>query len=398
MLPYVGPAAALPFFGALARLPWWIAVRVWSGLLAGSLGTIVVCALLLAGERRVRAMLAAFALALVSGPAVSALTLGQTALLAAAALAVALACFAARRFGAAVPAVFLAGLQPNLALALIARVGSRRAFAACAVAAFGFGAVTLAAGGGIAGLRAYTAHLAEHGAAERWIVIQHTPAAIAWGFGASPALASIVGGAIALVVCALLLIAVVRLPANDAALCGLALLPLAIPFFHEHDFVIALIPVIVVASRATGRARVLAGVAAPLVLVDWLGLAQRPPAQTEIALFAFAVACAFAALGRGGIRRSDAVPFAVVAATLLVALPLASGHIAPTWPDALPAHFHVAPQASIAQTWAAEQRAAGLEMREPAWAALRALPLAGSVLLAAALAVRYPSSPRRRTA
>jgi hypothetical protein len=63
----------------------------------------------------------------------------------------------------------------------------------------------------------------------------------------------------------------------------------------------------------------------------------------------------------------------------------------------LPAGFHAAPAADASSVWAAEARAAGLTKREPAWGLLRGLPLAGCLVLAAAL-VEDARARRRRTA
>jgi hypothetical protein len=47
----------------------------------------------------------------------------------------------------------------------------------------------------------------------------------------------------------------------------------------------------------------------------------------------------------------------------------------------LPARYRAPTASDASAVWAGEQRAAGLAVRQPAWGALRALPLAGCVLL-----------------
>ena len=396
LLPYVGPAAALPLFGALARLPYRTAMRIWTALLAAALIALVLGALALARGRGAAAVAGALLLAVASGPVISALALGQAALLAAAAIACALVAYERRAFAAGAFATLLAAVQPNLALALIARMRDRAALLPATAAGVAFGALTLAAGGGADGFFGYVQRLREHADAERFVAIQQTPAAIAWAFGASPAAAIAVAAACTLVVVAAVIVvtARARLDARDGALLALAAWPLAVPFFHEHDFVVEIVPLVVLAVRARGAARGWAGVAAALVCVDWLGLTQRPPAAPQIVMMGIAVACAFAVLGTGArATRADLAPFAAVVVLACAAVPLGRAFPAPVWPDALPVGYRAPAAADASAVWGGEQSAAGLAAREPAWGALRALPLAGCVVLGVTLVLT-----RRRTA
>jgi hypothetical protein len=395
LLPYVGPAAALPLFGALARLPFDVAVRVWTVLLVAAFAALVLASLALARARGAAALIGAALLAIASGPVTSAIALGQVALLAAAGIACALVAYDRRAFAGGAVATLIAGLQPNLALVLIARMRDRVAVLAAAGGAVAFAALTLAAGGGLPGLAAYAHRLGEHASAERFVAIQHTPGAIAWAFGASDALAAAAGAAVAVAAIAAIVITTVRarLDARDGALLALAAAPLAVPFFHEHDFVLAIVPLIVLAVRTEGTPRAWAGVAAVLVGVDWLGIAQRPAAAAQIVATGIAVAFAFVALGRGArATRADVAPFAALAVLACAAVPLAHAFPAPIWPDALPASYRAPATADASAVWAGEQRAAGLAVRQPAWGALRALPLAGCVVLGFGLVLT-----RRRT-
>ncbi len=397
LLPYVGPAAALPLFGALARLPQPVAVRIWTGLLGAAFGALVIASLALAGTRRVLPLLGGLALGLASGPATSAIALGQAALISAAGIACALVAFERRAVAAGALATLVAAVQPNLVLALIARMRDRTALLCAVLAATAFAALTLAAGGGPHGFAEYVHRLGEHGRAERFVTIQHTPAAIAWALGAPAALAQAAGIACALAAVAATAAAIVRarLGARDGTLLAIAALPLAVPFLHEHDFAIELIPLLVLAVRARGAARAAAGIAAVLVGVDWLGLAQRPAADAQILVLGAAVACAFVALG-GGARaaRAELAPLAALLVLACAAVPLARAHPAPTWPDALPPGYRAPAGADASAVWAGEQRAAGLDERQPAWGALRALPLAGCIVLGGALVL----TGRRRAA
>ena len=224
------------------------------------------------------------------------------------------------------------------------------------------------------------------------ILIQHTPAAIAYGFGAARTVAREIGFTVAAVAAIAAVLAIVRgrLGPLDATLVALAVLPLAVPFFHEHDFVVLILPAIVLAVHARGRVLALAAAASVLGLVDWLGFAQRPPQEPQNALLALAVSLAFVVLA--GMRPAAFTAPVLALVLLAVVVPLAHAHPAPTWPDTLSATFNVAPDLDASEVWAAEQRAAGLEARDPVWAALRGLPLVGSALFAVAA---YANARRR---
>jgi hypothetical protein len=387
-LPYVGPAAALPVFGALARLPHGVAVRLWSGCIALAVAGLVLAALALARTSRILAFFAAMTLAFASGPGMSAVGLGQTALIAAAGVALALLFYGRRHVALGALVTLAAGLQPNLALALLPTLRDRTAWIAATLGGTLFASLTLAAGGGLAGLVSYLRRIAEHADAERFVAIQYTPAALAWSFGAPASIAIAIGAAVALLAVVSVVAATLRarLDARDGTLLGLATIPLAVPFFHEHDFVVALLPAIVLALNGRERVRAWAGIASACILVDWFGLAQRPLGNGQILAQACAVAAAFVALGPGKrVHRADLASIVATLALAAFALPLARAHAAPTWPDALPATYRAPANAGASAVWRDEQRAAGLERREPAWGALRAIPLAGCVALGVAV-------------
>jgi hypothetical protein len=391
LLPYVGPAAALPFWSLLARLPYIAALVVWTMVLLAALAGLLLAALRLAhAPSDAWTVGMGGVLAFASAPAIAAVALGQTALVSAAGVAGALVAYRLRWPAGAFGATLLAAVQPNLALALVARLRSRWDIVLAASAAAAFGVITLSAGGGSPGFVAYLHRLGAHGAAERDVTIQHTPTAIAYSFGLAPQAAALLGTAVAIIAVAAAIAVIVRerLDATTATLVTCALLPLALPFFHEHDFIIEVVPIVVLALRARGRARALASIAAVLVLVDWFGFAQRHVAGGQIVCFGLAVALSFASLnprkpGRGA--QPDLWGLAAFAALAAIALPLGLIKPAPTWPDTLPVRYHADPAADISGVWAAEQRAAGLTAREPAWGLLRSLPLAGCVVLGAAL-------------
>jgi len=386
LLPFVGPAASLPLWSLLARLPFDAARIVWEILLALALAVLTLAAATLA-HVRLTANRAAGALLFgaVTGPVIGDIALGQLALVSAAAVAVTLLALE-RRSPWTIVAAFAAGIQPNLALPLAARLTERRSAALLVAAGAFFLVVTLVAGGGIGGLQAYVRHLAEHGAGERFIVIQYSVPAILAAFHLAPDAASVAGTAVALLAVAAAAAAALRMRARPrlAAMVAIAVLPWVVPFFHEHDFVIELIPAIVLAASADARVRTLAGIAAVATLVDWLGIAQRPAFTAQTICLAFATACAFAALPNRSLRAASPLPPLVTCALLaLLAVPLAHAFPVPVWPDAL-GPFHAAPDLSASAVWAAEQQRAGLNATVPAWGLLRLIPLAGCALLALA--------------
>jgi len=392
LLPFVGPPPVLSLFGALANLPQPLAQRLWGGLLAAALAGLVLASFALARAPRdpVR-LLAAFAIATLCGPGLSDLALGQIALVSAAGIALALVALDRRATVPAALALLLGATQPNLVLALIARMRTRRDIGIAVGAGIAFFAIGFACLGAGA-WTGYLERLALHGAAEGMILIQHTPAAIAYGFGAARTVAREIGFAVAAVAAIAAVLAIVRgrLGPLDATLVALAVLPLAVPFFHEHDFVVLILPAIVLAVHARGRVLALAAAASVLGLVDWLGFAQRPPQEPQNALLALAVSLAFVVLA--GMRPAAFTAPVLALVLLAVVVPLAHAHPAPTWPDTLSATFNVAPDLDASEVWAAEQRAAGLEARDPVWAALRGLPLVGSALFAVAA---YANARRR---
>lgn len=397
LLPFVGPAASLPLWSLLARLPFDAARLVWLSLSLLALATLAGAAAALAQRRlTVTGALGALLFAALTGPLISAMALGQAALISVAAIAAALFALE-RRSPSALGAAVIAAIQPNLALVLAVRLTSRFGMLMLGGAAAAFVALTLVYGGGVGGALAYVQRLAEHGAGERFILIQFGVPAILASFHADAHTAVIAGD-----VCALLALAVAaafawrfRTQPVYAAAFAIALLPWALPFFHEHDFVIEVIPAVVLAAAPALRARMLAGVASQCALVNWLNVAQRPDTAAQTVCLAGALACAFTLLPSRTPRESPALPALAAAALLaVIAVPLALTFPAPVWPDTLGA-FHAAPQLDASAVWAAEQHAAGLDAAVPAWGALRAISLLGVLLLAFAAYVAAAATTTR---
>ncbi len=384
LLPFAGPPPALLVWSALARLPYAVAASVWIVVLALAALALAIVTIRASGSRlSAPTLLAVVASTLAFGPLTSGLALGQIALLAFLAATVAAALTASPTLPAI--AIFLALLQPNVALGLVSLFGRARTTLAIAlgvVATYGVGAYV--AGWGWP--TEYVRRTLDHARAERFSAIQLTPAAIAHGAGAAPAATAIVA-VLAAVGAFVAAIAIWRRVENPFARFAAfsALTPFAATFFHEHDLIVAYAAAIWCALRARGTARLLALAGTLLVAIDWLGLAQRPSGIAQSALLAAAIACAFIALANERNARATAVTLAPIAALFMFGAWLAAGHPAPVWPDAL-VSFRAAATASAPSVWHDEQQRSGLFTIDPAWAFLRTLSLAGCALLALAIA------------
>jgi hypothetical protein len=396
VLPFVGPPQTLPFWALFARLPYAQAAQVWSVCLGAALLALIWFSLRGAGAAPAGpVVLAAIALAIGFGPITSNLALGQVALLALSGATLA-ANFATSTAYTAIGGT-LAAFQPNVALALLSQATQRRAIFGLAIAAF----VTYTGGAFARGPSwpvQYLRVVAAHHGAEGLTAIQHTPAAIAFGFGLSPALASALGAALAVltVAGAVALCRVVPEPfARFAACC--ALVPLVATFFHEHDFAVAYVPAVWCAMRSRGTIRAVALTGTLFAAIDWFGLAQRPDGLAQSAALAWAAALAFLAM-RADVELDVKTSLALTVAAIAFgggAL-LALSHPAPVWPDTLAA-FHAPPALSVAQVWALEQRRAGLASPNWAWSVLRLVPLTGCALLAFATARSATPTPSEAT-
>jgi hypothetical protein len=383
LLPFAGPPLLLPLYGAVARLPFGAANALWRAFL-------VLCtlALALAALRAARLPRTAFSFvaigiaALGCGPLTSAVALGQIALPACTFAVIALT----------VPASgFFAWVQPNLAAVLISQWNRLGAM----VWWIAGGAAFVAAGGA-----QYLHVLAALATAERFAAIQLTPAAIAYGLGWGSRASQIAGWIVAGAAVLIWLLLVRRERGAAVRFCiASALLPLALPFAHEHDLAIAFFPAIYVTARCAPRLWPLAAAGALMLFTDWLGLAQRPDGALQTVLLAAAAGIALFAL-RDDLRARTLLVVPALCGAIALAAVAAARHPAPVWPDAMPpvARYFL----GAAQAWHAEQVATGLLARNVTWASLRALSLFGCVPLAWSAAtlsdVDRPEAVERRYA
>jgi hypothetical protein len=383
LLPFVGPPFGLPLWDALARLPWDAAIVVWGTVVWLAFGALALASLRLAGSPfDPGSATAALVVAGAFGPLTSAAALGQAATVSCAAIVAFPLLLGPRRTFAATAAALVAALQPNLAVALIAKLGPRRAWIAGAFAATLVVAGSYLALASTTGIGHYADVLRDHAAAERFIAIQTTVSAVARGLGASAPLAGRIAIGAAFV--ALVGVAVQLLSRRYGSNAGLGLacaaLPLALPFAHEHDFTVAFFPALLLARRARGVAWVAGACASLLVAVDWLGLAQRPQGLIESTLLAVAGALALAVLAPEPLRPYHLLPL-LVAGGVALAGAVAAAHPLPVWPDALPFDFHPRPTVPAPLVWHAEQVLSGIATNDPVWAWLRSVSLAGCALL-----------------
>jgi hypothetical protein len=386
-LPFVAPPATLPLFGSLARVPFALADAVWRALLIVTLALFALRTLALTQQRITIASFFGIAIvALGFGPLTSALALGQLALPA--------GLFALLTLSSA-PFAFLAWIQPNIAAALCALTLSwRGTITFTASLGLFVGACALVAG--LQGVTHYAQVLHRHGAAEEFAAIQVTPAAVAYGFGATPASAHAIGAAIGIATVTAWLMLMRRTDDSLARFCATcAILPLVIPFFHEHSLLIVFVPAVVYAIRANGTTQHLALLGALIVATDWLGLAQRPDGTLQTLLLVAACGCGIVALRQRPNPRMLLIPVSVLAA-IGVACIFAHAYPAPVWPDAMRALPRDIVTADIASAWHSEQHATGLISHNVVWAALRLLSLLGCALTATAIAAssKYPADSR----
>jgi hypothetical protein len=383
VLPFVGPPYTLAFFSFFSRMPYLDAVRVWSGVLAAALIAAVLLTLRLARVPfGVGTFIAGAGLAVGFAPITSDLALGQVALLAYAGALFAIVSID-WRFVFPVAGAIVALAQPNVALALTVLLSTRRGVMTLVVAGVAAVAGLFATGQSLA--FEYPRALLAHQTAELYLAIQQTPAAVAYGFGATPVIARTIGFIVAALALTFAVVSIVtkQRPLAQRFAIACAILPLISTFFHEHDLLVTFAPAVWCARYARGRTRDLALFATMLVAIDWLGLAQRPDGIAQSALLAFAALCCFTTLGPES--RIPTAGATAAAACFAIGAIIAVGHPAPIWPDALGA-FHADPNASIADVWQQEQARSGLLTTNPWWASLRAFALFGSALLAFATA------------
>jgi len=375
VLPFVGPPPSLLVWKTIAAIPYRIAVHVWQiGLALCALLAAVLCLKLSKVRLDVWTGLAAIPVFLAFGPLTSDLALGQVALPAFAFVLLAIT-LANRNAIIAAVAGALGFIQPNVGITVAALMRTKRGVLIAILSVLLF-VEAFALAGGFETLFTYVQVLQQHGAAERFSAIQITPAAIAYGFGISSTGAQAIGIIVMASATIAWLLNIKKFDSDAqcfAFTCAIA--PLSMPFFHEHDLLVIVLPALLIALRCGGPLA-LAGFF--LCSIDWLGLAQRPDGTVQTVLLAASGLLAFLAV-RDYRRTQIVAPLALIAAAAMLG-GIAAFHPLPIWPDAMRA-IHVTSGMTVAQIWEAEQRATGLLAPNAFSAALRLLPLLGCALL-----------------
>lgn len=385
-LPFVGAPPMLPVWMVFARVPYSVAAQAWVVVLALALVTLIYCSVRIASPKvTIASGVLAGLCALAFVPITSDFELGQPALLAY--TAAALAVLASSRSWAGVAFSTIVGaVQPNVALPAVVVAGRVRGLIGLAVAAM----VLYLGGAFVAGAQwpmHYFALLQTHGAAERYDAIQYTPASIAFGFGAPPQSAHTIGVIVAILALCLAVVAVIRAATTTHRfVIASAAVPLITTFTHEHDLVLLFAPALWALRHTSKSLRPAALFGFGIVAVNWMDFAQQPQAvMQDLTLSAAAVIAGLAWCE----NRTAALYVAGCAAfgCAIFGAWLGAHHPAPIWPNDMQA-FTMPANPSAANLWHSEQFATGLEKVEPAWALLRSFALVGSVSIL--IAVSYP--------
>lgn len=371
MMPYFGMPAMLPVFALLARFPYAQAALIWS--LIGVLSIVVILIALRSLLRLDNEQTWFAAIVLLSFvPVTSAITLGQSALPAHAAALIALAC-------AGLPiatgiAIAISSLQPTAALGSLALLGSLRGRFAIAIGAAIVYTLGVVGDGPMWPLH-FAQVLADAGSAEHQDLIQYTPASVLYGFGISPGISGIIAVG-AVVAAAYGVWRTSSLLHRFAIIC--AAMPFVAGFFHEHNFVVLLLPLLL--CLMNGRHAWVAIVASVLVSMNWLDFSQQPQGVWQDCLLALGFLCACGALTCGSTGKAFLRAAPIALAFIAVGAYVGTHHPLPIWPNDMTV-VHASPTTSAAQIWKQEQLQTGLLQPDATAALLRSFALLGSALL-----------------
>lgn len=375
MMQFVSTPATLPFWRFFARLSDPAATALWKLLLGCALLALSLGTAMLARVRSPFELLCIALATLAFAPNTTALALGQTAIVgaAAAALALALRTSAALATGSFIALAF----QPNTALGLLAALRRGGVWIGLAI-------VALYACGGIESGPlwpiAYAHLLVDQSAAEGRSVMQLTPGAIAYGFGATPASAGTV--AILAALAALVAAAIAAWRSRNERLAFAAIscaLPFVCSYFHAQNFTALFAPAMIALRSAPARVQGLALCATIAIGGNWLDFAASPHALAQDLVLGCGLIAACLALFSGISAKLVLYALGNVA-FLAIGAWLGAMHPIPLWPDGFPGIVFPA-HAGATHLWHDELAATGLLMPNPASALLRMLPLAGSATL-----------------
>ena len=401
LVPFFGPPLSLPLWALLAKLPYTAAMALWGTFLVVCVAVILYVPARLA--RRKLSLVDAVALlffACAWGPLVAGVAFGQAAIPATAAVALAILLMSERRWRwAAVAATVAALFKPQLALALVGAVQCGTATVALGVAALGSLIGNALIGGGVTGLVGYLSLLPQQADSERFYIYQFAPTSIAYSFGLAEGQAVQVGIIITALTVVVTTLVVWRSRASlvDGLLIVCAALPFALPYVHEYDFAVALLPGFVALYRARGTAWLLAACGLILLAVEPFALGHEGAGLAVSVVTATIVALEIAALTPLLYLRFRLAPLAVIPLVLCVGLGTPAKPV-PLWPADLPADFRAAHGATATTVWKHELLAVGLQSRRPWDALLRCITLSGCILVGAAMTMTTRAGSRREAA
>jgi len=389
LLPFVGPPLSLPLWAAFGAIPYVGAALAWIVVLVGSVVVMMIVPARFAGYRLQRGDAPTFLLlAVSSGPLVTGVSAGQAALPAVAAVVVAVVSAARRRWMVMAAAAIVAGLlKPNDALVIVATLREMAVLCAVAGSAIVSGLANLSVAHGVHGIIAYFGVIMSQGAAERKFTNQFAPASIAYGFGITQQAAGMLGSALSALAIATVVTAVrsTRASLADGAAIACAAFPFMLPYEHEPDMVIALLPALFVLFRARGRTWALGAIGTVLLFINPFALTQGSPGTTFAVAMAAVAGLQLAALAPPACKPLRFAPLTVVPLVLFLGL-LAPPDRLPIWPDVPVAHAVVTAGASPSAIWNAELVALGLDTQYPWVSLVRLLTLSGCVCIGIAMA------------
>jgi len=380
MLPFVGPPLSLPLWAAFGAFPYLIAAVAWGIIVIAAAAALLIIPARLV-HRRIRRTdaISLIVIAVSTGPLVTGVCVGQAAVPAAAAVGAAILCATRRQWLPMALATIVAGLlKPNDALALVAMAREAAALVALGASIIVSGVATLPFANGVHGIVAYANVLLAQGESERTYAYQFSVTAIAFGFGMAQSVARTFGTVVSIVAigATIVVLRVTRASLADGALIACAALPFVLPFEHEPDMVIVLVPAFVVAFRATGWAWALGSAGTVLLCIDPFALTQGAPGLLFSVAMAAIAALQLAALAPTAVGRLRLLPLAVAPLILAIGLFAPSQHL-PLWPATLPDHRVLAAGATASSVWHDELVAMGLEDPNAWVSVLRLLTLCG---------------------
>jgi hypothetical protein len=241
---------------------------------------------------------------------------------------------------------------------------------------------------GVDGLRSYLGVMAEHARSEQTFAFQYAPLALAYGFGAMPFAAGVAATLTATIAIAATAswAWLTRASLVSRTAVAAAALPFVLPYVHEPDMAIAVLPALYAVLRARGVVWAFGAAGTVMLLAYPLALTQGPAGVAFAVVMAAVCALQVARLGPRDDLRLRLVPLGVVPLIALLGLFAPPEH-ATIWPATVPAITALTPDMTAATIWRTELASLHLDGPQPWIALLRCLTLTGCALVGIATAV-----------